>query len=323
MDPLCLDPLQDGHVHTLYSDGSASAEQMVRAAVARGLVSLAVTDHMPLPEPRRYAMDIERIGAYRRELSGLRDAYRGRITVHRGLELDYLPEEDRWCREMAAMGWDRLVGSVHRLRTDGGTWLINGHRGEFARAVAEGFGGSARRLVEAYFATLRRLIRSGLCDVVGHFDVVKKHLAGRADFDEAQPWYRDAVERTLEAVAAAGPAVEINTGGLFQPAAAPYPSPWIVEACRRRRIPLVLGSDAHRPDRVGAGFVRVTGRAAGEQRPPSTAGTGSCRDAARESQGPPENDPGLVADPAAGVPGRGAGSGSSPPVPARRASAGK
>lgn len=251
------DPMHDGHVHTLYSDGSASAEQMIYAAIDRGLTALAFTDHMPLPESRRYAMPVERLAAYRQEVGALRSAYAGRIDIRLGLEIEYLPEEDRWCRDIAAMGWERLVGSVHRLPVDGRAYLVNGNRREFARALEDGFAGDLRQLVEAYFAGLRRLVDCGLCQVVGHLDVVKKHLAGRPGFSEDRPWYRRVVMRTVETIAAAGLAVEINASGLFQPPQAPYPSRWIIDACRDRRIPLVFGSDAHRPERVGAGFVRA------------------------------------------------------------------
>lgn len=172
------------------------------------------------------------------------------------------------------MGWDWLVGSVHRLACGGGDFLVNGSRPEFDQALQEGFGGSVQRLVEAYYDALRCLVDTGLCHVVGHLDVVKKHLSDRDDFDERQPWYRRTVTATLEAVSASGMAVEINVSGLFQPPVAPYPSLWIIDACRQQGIPLIFGSDAHRPDRVGVGFRRalrpVTDAAPDRARQPDT-----------------------------------------------------
>ena len=251
------DPFQDGHVHTLYSDGTASVEQMVQAAIDSGLSAVAITDHMPLPVPRRYTMAIERLPSYRREVRTVQTDYRDRIRVYLGLEMEYLPSEAAWCRDIAAMGWDRRIGSVHRIKVKNDVFLVNGNRAEFDQALGHGFDGRIRRLVEAYFDALGDLVASGLFDVVGHLDVVKKHLIEHTDFREDLPWYQARVRSSLDAIAAAGMAVEINASGLYQPPRAPYPSEWIVAGCRRHAISLVFGSDAHRPDRVGRGFGRA------------------------------------------------------------------
>ncbi len=37
----------DCHMHTTFSDGSASVRAMVESAIAKGLSKVAITDHMP------------------------------------------------------------------------------------------------------------------------------------------------------------------------------------------------------------------------------------------------------------------------------------
>ncbi|MFO8059589.1 MAG: PHP domain-containing protein, partial [Bacillota bacterium] len=45
MDPWL--PVADWHTHTIYSDGMGTVQDNARAAVGRGLRSVAVTDHGP------------------------------------------------------------------------------------------------------------------------------------------------------------------------------------------------------------------------------------------------------------------------------------
>jgi histidinol-phosphatase (PHP family) len=48
-----------------------------------------------------------------------------------------------------------------------------------------------------------------------------------------------------------GHAVEVNTSGLDHPVGEIYPSQRLLVACRKKGIPVTLGSDAHRPESVG------------------------------------------------------------------------
>jgi histidinol-phosphatase (PHP family) len=66
----------------------------------------------------------------------------------------------------------------------------------------------------------------------------------------------------LDRIAAAGMAVELNTGGLRYPVAEIYPSLLLLELCRARAIPIVFGSDAHAADRVGHAFEQAVKLAA-------------------------------------------------------------
>ena len=63
-----------------------------------------------------------------------------------------------------------------------------------------------------------------------------------------------AASAALRAVAAAGMIVELNTAGWRKPVNEPYPGPALLAEANALRIPLVFGSDAHRPGDVGHGF---------------------------------------------------------------------
>ncbi|MBC7105899.1 MAG: histidinol-phosphatase, partial [Firmicutes bacterium] len=48
--------------------------------------------------------------------------------------------------------------------------------------------------------------------------------------------------------------VEVNTAGLRHPVQEIYPTEEFLALCRAHRVPVCLGSDAHRPADVGAGL---------------------------------------------------------------------
>ena len=64
-----------------------------------------------------------------------------------------------------------------------------------------------------------------------------------------------AASAALRAVSAAGMLLELNTGGLRKPIGEPFPAPaGLLAEAHGLGIPLVFGSDAHRPGDVGYGF---------------------------------------------------------------------
>jgi histidinol-phosphatase (PHP family) len=80
-------------------------------------------------------------------------------------------------------------------------------------------------------------------------DKIKMHNRGDRFFMEEEPWYREQIDLTLDAVAEAGCIVEVNTRGLYQNKTdTTYPSPWILQEILRKNIPVILSSDAHHPD---------------------------------------------------------------------------
>ncbi len=247
----------DCHMHSLFSDGSASLETMAQAAVDKGLAGVIFTDHMPLPFQNRYTLTSDRTEAYRNAVKEIRTRMDGQLTVLMGLEMESLPSHRKWTDALADTGWDKLIASVHFVEHDGEFAMINGTEAEFLRSLSMDFSSDIHRLVTAYYHQLMAMARSGRFHIVGHIDVVKKHNAGNRFFDEAQPWYRDLVEETLDAVQTAGMVVEINTGGISHPVQCAYPSRWILERISERKIPVCLSSDAHRPEDVGRHFPSI------------------------------------------------------------------
>ena len=158
------------------------------------------------------------------------------LTVRLGLEVDYFAASEEPLRQLlAAYPLDYALGSVHWL----GGWGFD-HMDRLERWQGRDVDTVFRR----YFALLVQAARSRLFDVIAHADVVK--LAGYRPSFDLTPLYEEAARSFAEA----GVAVEVSTAGLRRPVRELYPAEPFLHLCRAHGVPIVLSSDAHRPEDV-------------------------------------------------------------------------
>ncbi len=241
------------HTHNRFCDGAGEISEYVEAALTAGLEALGISSHSPLVFPDEAAMRADDLPVYRAEVERLREAHRGRLRVHLSLEFDYIPEHHPALWGLVApYAFDYLIGSVHFIGHDaaGVPWAYDLTRQGFERGLRGLYGGDIRRLVGAYYERIRGLVAWGRVAIVGHIDRVKRWNRDNQYFNEEDTWYRNEVEAALQACARAGLIIEINTTGWRDAVQSPYPSPWIVRRCLDLKIPLVVTTDAHAPDRV-------------------------------------------------------------------------
>ena len=102
----------DLHTHTDLTDGVSPLEQMVAAAVARGLAYYAITDHAPNLAMQR--MTTEKMLAQREQVRALAESgAAGSMQLLHGSELNISPDGDvDWDGDFLA-GFDLCVASVH------------------------------------------------------------------------------------------------------------------------------------------------------------------------------------------------------------------
>jgi histidinol-phosphatase (PHP family) len=219
-------------------------EAYVERAIELGLRDVGFSDHNPLPNGfgANVRMKESELEYYVQRVTDLRFQYRGKIDVMLGLELDYVEGlEDYVAKQIAAYPWDYIIGSVHYLDRECriGSWSKN-------------YPGSTDEHYSRYFTLVRQLATSGLCDFLAHLDVVKRNTR--------QPTQRglDEVSATLQTIAQAGVAIEINTSGYrhseLMSRPQPYPSLPFVKEAVALGIPLTVNSDAHAPEQVGTKF---------------------------------------------------------------------
>ncbi|HTS19360.1 MAG TPA: histidinol-phosphatase [Verrucomicrobiae bacterium] len=244
----------DYHMHTpLCKHAAGPMENYVERAIQLGLREVGFSDHNPLPDGRgaNVRMDEAELDYYVERVTELQFRYRSKIQVMLGLEMDYVEGlEDYLEEQIGKYPWDYVLGSVH--------YLDNECR---IASWPRKYAGDAHALYARYFELMRRMVASGLCDIVSHFDVVKRsgHLPGESEAED--------IAQTLEAIKTADISIEINTSGYRHselPEPQPYPSWSMAEQALNLGIPLTVNSDAHAPEQVGLKFAEVETRLKGK-----------------------------------------------------------
>jgi len=247
------------HTHNTFCDGEASIEAMVEAGVAAGLSEIGISSHAPLPFPCEWTMPPERLREYVERVQAVAAAYRDRISVRLGLELDYIPAPEVGAfqeREILPLPLDYLIGSVHFLGEGYPPHSFDDSVEDFAHVLATSYGGDIRRMVAEFYRRVRAMAELPAITIVGHLDRIKRFNAGNAFFSAEEAWYRAQVESALDAIGTSGKIVELNTAGWRTIPGDAYPERAILEGCRTRGIPIILSSDAHEPEQMTWGFDR-------------------------------------------------------------------
>jgi histidinol-phosphatase (PHP family) len=224
-----------------------AVERFVEIAAERGLDEIGFTEHVYYFEQTRSLwtepFQVERCDYdLDRYVAAVVEAKDRGLPVKLGLEVDYVQGRERETAELLApYPWDYLLGSVH---------FADGFPVDMEPGIVEKLGPAEgwRR----YFVWLRSAARSGLFDSLAHPDLAKHH--GRRPDPETVQWLH---EETADAIEAAGVCVEVSSAGLYKPVGELYPDPPLLEACRRRGVPITLASDAHAPQNVGRDLVRA------------------------------------------------------------------
>jgi len=240
----------DYHLHTpLCRHATGLPSEYARVAVAKGLDEIGFADHNPMPGLfDDWRMLLEELPGYIEMVEEAREEFPG-LPIRIGLECDYIPGQEAWIEKLAGMAdWDYLIGSVHYIAPG---WDVDNprHIGRFDELpVAE--------IWSMYWKNYEQCIRSGLFDFVAHPDLVKKF--GHRPPGDLRKYY----EPSIAAAAEENVAMEINTAGLRKPVGEIYPALEFLQMMCEAGIPLLINSDSHAPEEVGADFDKALALAA-------------------------------------------------------------
>jgi histidinol-phosphatase (PHP family) len=256
---------QDGHVHTEWSWDTV-AGSMVRScarAVELGLPSVAFTEHVDLTPwvispafgthlPERFRVlvtahstiepaDLD-VAGYLECVQRCRERF-PQLRILSGVELG----EPHWhvdrVRALLATSFDRVLGSVHSIRTAAGDIMVDAHY----------LGRPADDVLRAYLAEVLNLVRSaGDFAALAHIDYAVRSWSGPFDPNRFEEEFR----AVLTELAGSGRALEINTR-LPMP---PEIVRWWYEVGGEA---VCFGSDAHEPNAVANGFAEAAALATG------------------------------------------------------------
>lgn len=101
----------DLHMHTTWSDGAFSIEEMVQACRARGYKFMAITDHSQYLKVAN-GLTKERLREQATEIERMNEKYPD-ITILRGIEMDILPDATLDFDDEVLAELDYVIGAIH------------------------------------------------------------------------------------------------------------------------------------------------------------------------------------------------------------------
>ncbi len=235
----------DYHIHTrLCKHASGEMVEYVEQAIAQGFDEIAFTDHIPLPQgfDQAHRMTFQELDDYLTEVEKLKTRYR-EIRIVTGIEADFYDGfEDFLAQFLRKFPFQIVILSVHFIRHwPKGNWAFSYHFPN--RPLKE--------VYSDYLQAVMRGIETGLFNVVGHLDLIKR---------DGQPLLqqnRAEVRQVLQKAQKHQMAVEINTSGLRKEIGETFPHSSIWPLLAEYGLPVTMGSDAHAPTQVGFAFETV------------------------------------------------------------------
>ncbi|PCJ89770.1 MAG: hypothetical protein COA57_01035 [Flavobacteriales bacterium] len=217
-DLLKKNPKWDYHIHTTFTDGKATIEELVNRAIKIGLTRIIFTEHT---EPWM-AKDSDWFGEYVELITYYRDKHKGEIEIFIGIEapaIDY--EKGLQMTEEMERNTEFILGAAHRY-PDMGNRKVKDLTTEEA--------------VEFEFNTLMALSNNDRIDSIAHIGATCAKYCASFPMELSRKIIRNATKN--------GIAVEINHT---------YHRPLtsFLQVCIEENAYLTLGSNAHRLQDIG------------------------------------------------------------------------
>ena len=235
--------MYDYHAHSDFSDDSVTPmNEMIEAAISKGVREFALTDHFDPDYPdRNYPFEID-FENYHKSLIESAARYKGRIKVIKGLEMGIQHGATLQKCEKAAVAfpYDFIIGSFHAAH---GQDLYTDYLTD--REPEEAF--------SAFYSYMSHcLAEFSNFDVLGHFNVIDRYASVIPDYAP----YTEVIEGMLRDLVAKGKGLEFNTSCFrYGMGRRTTPTREILEAYRALGGEIVtIGSDAHRATDIVHGY---------------------------------------------------------------------
>ena len=230
----------DLHMHTpLCRHATGEPVEYARHAVELGLTHIGFSDHSPMARDDfdDWRMRSDQLDEYVAKVRLAQKEF-PQLTIRLALEVDYLPGNETWIRQLAARHpWDYFIGSVH--------YVSESFDIDNPAKLSEWKKRDPYEVWSAYFDRLTMAAESKLFEIIGHCDLPKKF--GIRPTQDCTSLY----ENFLEAAVTSGCAIELNTAGLRKECREIYPSRDLLQLAFQKNVPITFGSDAHAPAEVG------------------------------------------------------------------------
>lgn len=244
----------DYHLHsTCSADGISTIAQHCRRAAEQGFIEIGFCEHVDF-DPRDRTCGFFDYALFCRQIEAQRGRHGNPLAIRAAIEATYQASREEEIRELLrGKELDYVIGSVH-LVEDGQEWAMVSEEGFCERYFAQR---SVREAYQPYFAEVCQAVESGLFDLIGHLDLVKRYGV-RCYGPFAPSLFATEVREILELAVERGVGLEINTSGLRQAPGETYPGLEILRWYKELggQI-LTVGSDAHTVEDLGIGVANA------------------------------------------------------------------
>ena len=242
----------DYHLHSSFSgDSTEPMENMIQAAIKKGLTHICFTEHMdmdyPVSDATPEGMFTLNTDSYLYDLARFKEKYAKDIKILFGVELGIQPHLQRELALYArAYEFDFIIGSTH----------VTNKKDPYFPAFYEGR--SEEEAYREYFQSIIDNIKKFKnFDVCGHLDYVVRY---GPDMDKNYSYakYKDLFDKILEFLIENEKGIEINTGSLRKGTREASPCCDVLKRYRELGGEIItVGSDAHCAADVAADFDRA------------------------------------------------------------------
>ena len=241
----------DIHMHSSFSeDSDTPMQEMVSAAMKKGLSGICFTEHMDLEYPpcsspaNAQAFEADPDAEYK-EILRLRSLHPS-IRIGFGLEFGMQERLSGRFHEIAArFPLDFILASQHLV-------------GRLDPYFPEAWEGRTRgEMVESYYTEMLSNLKTMQdWDSLAHMDYIIRYIPDRKnDVYDSMRYHGDVIDEILRYVIAEGKCLEVNTAGYRHGLGQPNPSPAILKRYRElggRYI--TVGADAHKPEQIAYAY---------------------------------------------------------------------
>ena len=234
----------DYHIHTNFSnDCKSSMETMVKAAIAREVKEIALTDHVDYKadgSPFPYQIDYKK---YIAEFNRIQRLYGNRISIVLGVEVGIGSHLDAEIHSfLDSFPFQVTIGSIHDVVG------LELHSGDFFT------GKDKRQAYEEYFSEMLISLRKTKINLLGHMDYITRY-GNYPDRSLLYSDYSDMINDVLREIIYSGKGLELNTSGIRYNLGQLHPQLDILKRYRKLGgVIITTGSDAHHPREIAHSF---------------------------------------------------------------------
>ncbi|MFX1574110.1 MAG: histidinol-phosphatase HisJ [Promethearchaeota archaeon] len=255
---------EDWHTHNeLCHHAKGTIEEYVIKAIDLKLRTIGISDHFPyefLNNIERipytdYAITVPEIELYLSTTENLKEKYKKDIIIRLGFEIDYFKNQEPVLNQHlnnVKKRLDFILASIHILNFfDGrGAWGFDDSR---FKSDYDYYG--VDKVYMFYYQSLQKMVTSQEFDfdIIAHFDLPKKFN----DIPKNKEMINNEVIKALELIKKRDVVMEINSSGLRKDCREQYPKKQIIREMYSLDIPILLGSDAHKPQDIAWKFKKM------------------------------------------------------------------